>query len=190
MNFFSFGKIIDIQKTSQQKMINQYLLLKKHGKGSTSKVYLATDILSYQHYAIKVIKFGQKSKSVLINQIIHEIRFVTQINHKNIINFNEILFSEENKAIYIVMEYASYGSLDQILKTKGKISKSFASIIFKQVIKALVFFHQNRVVHRDIKPSNIVLTDKRQPKFQISVLVVHSKAQMIFSALPLIKHPK
>jgi serine/threonine-protein kinase 11 len=146
------------QTSKHQKMVNQYLFLKKLGQGSSSKVYLAKDTLTNKYFALKVIQFGQKSKSSFIQQVIHEIRIMTQINHQNIIKLKEILFSEENNRIYIVMEYASCGSLDQILKIEGKISEKNSSIIFKQIIKGLAYLHQKRIVHHDIKPSNIVLT--------------------------------
>jgi serine/threonine protein kinase len=41
------------------------------------------------------------------------------------------------------MEYASYETLDQILKMKGKVSEYLASMVFKQIAKGLECLHQN-----------------------------------------------
>jgi serine/threonine protein kinase len=62
------------------------------------------------------------------------------------------------------MEFASFGSLNRILNVKGKISERFAASIFRQIIQAISYLHQNRTVHHDIKPMNILLTEKGKAK--------------------------
>jgi serine/threonine-protein kinase 11 len=145
-------------------MVNQYLLLTKLGQGSTSKVYLAKDCYTSQNVAIKMIYFRSKKKSSIINQVILEVRVLHQIDHPNIITLKEVLFSEEKGMIYLVIEFASFGSLDQILKMKGKISESLAATIFKQIIQATAYLNQNKIVHHDIKPMNIILTKNGEGK--------------------------
>jgi serine/threonine-protein kinase 11 len=164
MNYFSFAQRIDVPKIHHYKMINQYLCLLPLGKGSSSKVYLAKDCHTSQDVAIKMIHFQAKPKSSFINQVIREIRIFQKMDHPNIIKLKEILFSEEKRTIYLVMEFASYGSLDLILKMNRKISESLAATIFKQVIQATADLHQKRFIHHDIKPMNILLTKNGKAK--------------------------
>jgi serine/threonine protein kinase len=164
MSFISFGERIVIQKTHSGKMLNQYLLLSKLGQGSSSKIYLARDSDTSQNVAIKTIHLKSKMKSLIIDQVIREIRIFHHIEHSNVIQFKETLFSEERRIVYLVMEFASFGSLDRILNISGKISESLVATIFRQVIQAIVYLNENRIVHHDLKPMNILLTKNGKAK--------------------------
>jgi serine/threonine protein kinase len=178
MSFPSFWKRIDIQKTHSYKMMNQYLLLTKLAQGSTSKIYLARDCETSQNIAMKIVHLKSKNKYSIIDQIIREVRVLHQIEHSNIITFKETLFSEEKRIIYLVMEFASFGSLDRILKIKGKISESLSATIFHQVIQAIAYLNQNRIVHHDIKPMNIRLT--KNGKAKLSDFGLSSSFECVF----------
>jgi serine/threonine-protein kinase 11 len=158
MTFLSFGKIINPYKIHHDKMLNDYLLLTKLNQDSLSKIYLAKDSDTSENVAIKMIHLRSKKKTSPINDVIREITIFSQINHSNIIKLKEILFSEEKRMIYIVMEFATFGSLDRILEAKRKIAECLAATIFKQVIQAIAYLHRNNIAHHDIKQINILLT--------------------------------
>ncbi len=53
---------------------------------------------------------------------------------------------------YIVMELLGGGELLDRLRTKHSFTEAQASGLFKQLVSAVSFMHQKRVVHRDLKP--------------------------------------
>ena len=64
---------------------------------------------------------------------------------------------QNDKAVYLVLEYVSGGELfDYIVKYNGKgIGEDNAKIIFTQIANSVDYLHQRGIVHRDLKPENV-----------------------------------
>lgn len=58
---------------------------------------------------------------------------------------------EDEKQIYIAMEYIEYGDLASLI-LKESLSESDAKIITRQLLRGLKIMHKNNFCHRDIKP--------------------------------------
>ncbi|CAF1190664.1 unnamed protein product [Rotaria magnacalcarata] len=69
------------------------------------------------------------------------------------------VFDLSSEAIFI-LEYAQKGDLQIVLELEGRLEESKAIKITKQVLEAVAFLHDNKVVHLDIKPKNILLVNK------------------------------
>jgi calcium-dependent protein kinase len=66
---------------------------------------------------------------------------------------------EEPDSFYIVTELCTGGELfDQIMLRKTFTELS-ASMIFYQVLEAVRYLHENKIMHRDIKPENLLLSN-------------------------------
>jgi serine/threonine protein kinase len=65
-----------------------------------------------------MIDLKSKMKYTLINQVIREIQIFEKIDHPNVLKLKEKLFSEKKRIVYLVMEFASFGSLGRILEMK------------------------------------------------------------------------
>ncbi|KAF3928489.1 hypothetical protein ABW20_dc0107948 [Dactylellina cionopaga] len=60
---------------------------------------------------------------------------------------------EDDKSIYIAMEYHPLGDLGRHIKLERPFSESTASQIIKQITEGVNFMHQNGFTHRDLKPT-------------------------------------
>ena len=135
-------------------IINEYIIEKQIGKGSFSEVYLAHHSVLNVKVAIKRIlksKFPQDCYE-------REVNIHSKIDHP----FATAFFStfEDQTHYYIVMEYASGGSLLQYITQNGRLDEYKARHIFTQLISLLHYLHtQKQIVHRDIKLENIMLDD-------------------------------
>ena len=62
------------------------------------------------------------------------------------------------------MDYASNGTLNDLIIKSSRIEVRLAFKYFIQVVSAVNFLHENELVHRDIKPENILLDDNNNVK--------------------------
>eukprot|EP00798_Chlamydomonas_sp_ICE-L_P010339 gene10339-8275_t len=85
---------------------------------------------------------------------------ITSSKHPHIIRLMEIQFV--NSVFFLVMEYASGGSLVGYVRKQSKdhrLDEVEARRLFLQTAMAVDYCHRRRIVHRDLKPENILLDD-------------------------------
>jgi serine/threonine protein kinase len=71
----------------------------------------------------------------------------------------------------LVLEYQSEGSLMETLKSNKKFTELEVRVIMEQLLLALDFCQQKRIIHRDIKPENILINQVKDEgkSFEIKV---------------------
>ena len=136
------------------KIGNFYHKFEKIGKGSYSTVFKGYNKKNKNNYAIKVIDI-EKNKSN-INRFYLEIQLMKRLNHKNIIKLYDT--HENDKYIYIIMEFCKYGDLRQFINKKP-LNEYKTQIIMRQIINGLEYLYNNKVFHRDLKPQNILVSN-------------------------------
>jgi serine/threonine protein kinase len=62
----------------------------------------------------------------------------------------------EEQYFYLAQEFINGQDLETELEAKGKFSEAEVEEILTEMLKVLVFVHDNNTIHRDIKPSNIM----------------------------------
>lgn len=142
--------------------LNQYHIQGLIGCGAFGKVYKATDeegnIVAVKIYNKRVMKsrWVGKGKTAL-SLIYSEIHVMETAVHPNLITLYEVINKEDHHKIYLVLEYASGGTLQM----KGKLKEETAQKYFKQLIECLEYLHDKlQVIHRDIKPQNILFDNE------------------------------
>lgn len=90
-----------------------------------------------------------------------EAKLLESLNHPNIVRYHETFLEEDQ--LMIIMEYCPGGDLSQLIKTH-KESRSYfpedqIALWMTQLISALHFLEERRVIHRDIKSSNVYITE-------------------------------
>lgn len=140
--------------TKLPKKINEYLIVKKIGAGSFSKVLLGINESTNIPYALKRFRIKDLQKIFGgISQIERDINNMKLFSHPNILHLNKILLDRINATVYLVLEFADYGSLEY-----HKAPIEVIQSIFYQILVALKEIHSKHFVHQDIKPSNILLS--------------------------------
>ena len=130
------------------------------GIGSYGKVYLYRNITDKKLYAIKHLDKMILCKSIhTIKRIYDEINIQSRIHHQNIVRLLNV--KENDKSIYLIMEYANTGSLFKYIRDKQCLSEEESFKFFSQIINAIYCLHKNDFIHRDIKPENILIFDNK-----------------------------
>ena len=127
------------------------------GKGKFGLVKLGEHKESGRQVAIKIIN-KEVIEGMELERIKSEIDILKIAKHPNIIKLYDLF--ENEKYIYIIMEYCAGGDLfNYIEKRDFKIKESRAAEIVHKLCTAVYFLHQYGIIHRDLKPENILMTD-------------------------------
>lgn len=61
--------------------------------------------------------------------------------------------------IYMVLEYQKMGSLLSQIMKKKKFSEKETKVIMSQLLLAVDFIHQKKLIHRDLKLDNVLIDE-------------------------------
>ncbi|XP_035386019.1 serine/threonine-protein kinase MARK1-like isoform X2 [Electrophorus electricus] len=134
--------------------VGNYRLLKTIGKGNFAKVKLGRHVLTGREVAVKIIDKTQLNPTSL-QKLFREVRIMKVLNHPNIVKLFEVI--ETDKTLYLIMEYASGGEVFDYLVAHGRMKEKEARAKFRQIVSAVQYCHQKRIVHRDLKAENLLL---------------------------------
>jgi serine/threonine protein kinase len=153
-----------IKYTNGSIVENDYRLEKTIGKGSYGKVKLATQISSNEKVALKFISRASIKKPTHWTRIRREINLLRAMHHPHIVKLHD--YKDNGSDILLMMEYISGGDLfDRIVHHRDqRFSEKEARPLFRQIISAVDYCHQNRIIHRDLKPENLMVDDRNQIK--------------------------
>ena len=135
--------------------LKDYQLGECVGKGAFGSVYKALNWGTGETVAIKQVKLADLPKGE-IRVIMLEIDLLKNLNHPNIVKYHG--FAKSTESLYIILEYCENGSLHSICKNFGKFPENLVALYMQQVLRGLLYLHEQGVIHRDIKGANILTT--------------------------------
>jgi hypothetical protein len=148
---------------------DRFVLVEELGRGGMGVVYKAYDRsrgeVKDRYVAIKVLNEEFKRHPLAVRALQREARKAQRLAHPNVVGVHD--FDRDGGNVYMVMEFLSGRSLDQVLRDDGQggIPLGPAMDIIKCLAAALSYAHQQDIVHCDFKPSNAFLT--REGKIKV-----------------------
>ena len=128
------------------------------GEGSFSIVQLYEDKKTKIKYALKKMDSKKVEKITKNKKLIDtEVNIHGRISHPNIIKLHN--YFEYKHFCFLILEYASDGTLFDIIRSKRGLSELYAFYYFLQTLNAIYFLHLHSIVHRDLKPENLLIND-------------------------------
>jgi Tol biopolymer transport system component/tRNA A-37 threonylcarbamoyl transferase component Bud32 len=141
--------------------LSHFEILEKIGEGGMGVVYRARDTQLGRVVAVKVLPTEKVADPERRKRFVQEARSASALNHPNIITIYEIF--QTNGTDYIVMEFVSGKTLDQLITHRGlRIPETLKYAV--QITDALAKAHSAGIVHRDLKPANIMVADDGRVK--------------------------
>ncbi|GAB2275395.1 Mitogen-activated protein kinase kinase 6 [Dionaea muscipula] len=147
------------------------------GKGSGGVVQLVRHKWAGTLFALKVIQMNIQEE--IRKQIVQELKINQSSQCPHIVICYHSFYHNGN--ISLVLEYMDRGSLVDVIRQVKTILEPYLAVLCKQVLKGLVYLHNERhVIHRDIKPSNLLVNHKGEVKitdFGVSAVLASSMGQ-------------
>jgi predicted Ser/Thr protein kinase len=137
---------------------DRYRLLYKLGGGGMGSVWLAEDLLLERSVALKELVQDVRPSDLEERRMraLQEARAMARVRHPALVPIHDVFFIGDDP--WIVMEYISGRSLDDLIKDQVLDERSIAQIGL-HVMRGLIAVHRAGVVHRDVKPTNILVAD-------------------------------
>ncbi|XP_049863973.1 serine/threonine-protein kinase MARK2-like isoform X18 [Schistocerca gregaria] len=157
----SASRVSSRSRTADEPHIGKYKLLKTIGKGNFAKVKLAKHVPTGKEVAIKIIDKTQLNPGSL-QKLFREVRIMKMLDHPNIVKLFQVI--ETEKTLYLVMEYASGGEVFDYLVLHGRMKEKEARAKFRQIVSAVQYCHQKKIIHRDLKAENLLLDSEMNIK--------------------------
>ncbi|XP_070572866.1 serine/threonine-protein kinase TAO1-like isoform X2 [Ptychodera flava] len=131
--------------------------LREIGHGSFGAVYYARNTKTNEIVAIKKMSYNGKQSHEKWQDIIKEVKFLSQLRHTHCIEYKGCYLREHTA--WLAMEYCIGSASDIIEVHKKPLEEVEISAISYDALKGLSYLHANNRIHRDVKAGNILLTD-------------------------------
>jgi uncharacterized protein (TIGR02145 family) len=135
--------------------IGNYTVQKLLGQGGMATVYLANHKLLGNKVAIKILSEDYLSNKNIRGRFLFEAKNLASMNHQNIIKVTDLI--DEQNYVAFVMEYVEGETLKDYIERKGPLNDVEIKNIFLQMLDAVGYVHEQKLIHRDIKPSNFMI---------------------------------
>jgi serine/threonine protein kinase len=165
--------------------IAHYERIEQIGEGTYGQVYRARCKDTNEIVALKKIRVHHGGYWGIPPTVIREIKILKRLRHPNLVQMVEVVsskgvehldeedeVSEKHKTskkdrvvdaregfkgnLFLVLEYVSH-DLTGLMDVAYRFTEVQVKCIFRQLLEALQYMHDNKYVHRDIKSSNILI---------------------------------
>ena len=171
--------------TNMTRTIAHYERIEQIGEGTYGQVYRARCKDTDQIVALKKIRVHHGGYWGIPPTVIREIKILKRLRHPNLVQMVEVVSSkgveylddddevdEKHKLnkkdrivdaregfkgnLFLVLEYVSH-DLTGLMDVAYRFNEVQVKCIFRQLLEALQYMHENKYIHRDIKSSNILI---------------------------------
>ena len=129
----------------------------KGAYGTVLKVKLKSD-KSGKFYAIKSMDVLALDRIKKLYQAYLECDILSQLDSPYIVD--ALGAFDENKKIYIVMQYLSKGDFSDFIRLNYPLKLDTIQFYTAEIVNFLDYIQSKKIVHRDLKPENIMMNSK------------------------------
>jgi serine/threonine protein kinase len=125
------------------------------GHGAMGITFKAIDLNLRIPVALKVLNLQLFQEELARRRFFREARSAASVRHPNVASVYHL--GSREREIFYAMEFVEGETLENLIKSSGRVEPILALEIAGQVAAGLAAVHQQNLVHRDIKPNNIVV---------------------------------
>ncbi|MFA5139615.1 MAG: protein kinase [Elusimicrobiota bacterium] len=139
-----------------------YQVVRRIGAGGMGEVYEALDTALNRRVAIKKLRDEIRSSPRERERFLRMAKTVAALHHPNIVDIYSVL--EDGPDAYLVFEFVDGKTVDELLRSRGRLSLNDALGVASGVVAAIEYAQSKGVLHGGLKPSNIMIGRDRVVK--------------------------
>jgi serine/threonine-protein kinase len=136
-------------------LVNRYRIGELLGVGQTAEVYLAEDTSLQRSVVVKVLLPRLAGHEDVRRAFRDRIVRAATLSHPHLARVYD--GGQESGSIFMICEYLSGGSLEQVLATGRTLSVDDGARLGRDVASALAYVHESGMVHGALSPSKLLL---------------------------------
>ena len=139
---YTIHQTLGLSKTSRVRLVSKINSKSQEEEYSVWKILCKDDIINYN----------------LVDRIKNEL-----IIHKSLdcLYITKLLgFNQTPGHLYFEIEFCSGGSLFDVIRKFKKLNEECALFYFFQILKAIEYCHNKKIIYRDLKPENCLITQE------------------------------
>ena len=131
--------------------VGKYRIDGRIENGGFAAVYKATDMLEGIRVALKV-PYDDLLTDAVMGDMLKEVRLAARLKHENILPLKNADYIDGR----LVLAYP-LGERSLAQRMQSRISPALALDYTEQMLLAVAYAHEQRIIHCDIKPQNMIL---------------------------------
>lgn len=135
--------------------LSDFEVLQTLGTGSFGRVRLGKEKSTGQYFALKVLKKAEILRLKQVDHVMSELSILRQIKHPFVVNLHG--YTQDNRYLYLVLEYVSGGELFTYLRGVGRLENDHARLYAAQITTIFEYLHSKNIIYRDLKPENLLI---------------------------------
>ena len=139
-----------------QVLDGRYRVERKVGQGGMSFVYLAHDVETKEHCAIKVLSAALSRDQTAMARLRREATLGMRLAHPNVCHIIRLGETPEG-LVYVVMPFVKGEILSDRNDRFGSLEMSEVTRFVRDIAAGLHAAHELEIVHRDLKPENVMI---------------------------------
>lgn len=151
-----------VVKVNGEVSLRRYSKGKFLGKGGFARCYEFVSITSRKVTAAKIVAKASLTKTRAKQKLMSEIKIHRSLHHPNVVSFEH--FFEDSDNVYILLELCPNQTMSELIRRRKRLTELEAQCYLLQLISAVKYLHQHRVIHRDLKLGNLFLGEKMEVK--------------------------
>ena len=132
--------------------LDKYRLIGRLGEGGFATVFSAVDVVEDRRVAIKIPDSRFVANDCSLDDLQREVRIMAKLNHSGVLPLKDARFSDD--IFLMVFPLGDESLADRLCR---RMSRVLSLTYISQMVAAVAYAHENKVLHRDIKPENFIL---------------------------------
>ncbi|RLV94272.1 Negative regulator of the PHO system [Spathaspora sp. JA1] len=142
--------------------MNRFQQLEKLGEGTYATVYKGRNRATGALVALKEINLDSEEGTP--STAIREISLMKELDHENIVTLYDVIHTENKLTLVFEFMDKDLKKYMEVHGSQGALDLKVVKSFMFQLLKGIMFCHDNRVLHRDLKPQNLLINSKGELK--------------------------